>query len=709
MAIQIPDADVATLNAQAAAFKAVADQYAALYKRSDDATKQIIAVRTEVAAIYGAPSTGEKLISDPVYVNGVFSAAKYQSVAAQMGSEQGIAYLYGPSPNFYATTGNDDKPALFERQNRSGDEISQALNPGQPFARPCNLGSCGSFQLTGGVPKANEAGMYSSNMGQVIYIPTTRSTSTPGGYGVSDYCTYETGSNVTQTKAEFPWQFYGGGPTSRNHESYRNSGFNVTYPVAIARAEGLPGWGNSNLLPHRDGRVTINGQVNSNNRATVQLPAGLTPTAACQLNSNEFGFVPCWDTVNGVGKVAVLAQAGTPEGCYLGDEDSGKWWSYRGEWRRTFPGMPSYGNISFLKTIGLIDLPSEIKCPTSVAASTFHPWQSYGLFHEEINGYGYDLRNADTRTLFRTGARAFAKTKGGVLAVGSKEEKKVALYDLGPLIQFYWNSYLNGTGVGTIGYNLGQFPPTFGENASQRPTLIKVLSFDFPVTALRMSRFEPNKRLYVGTQEGKLHLFDMGTYPLDPGAAANPNSIQKVGEVAVGRNPTWIATVIRHSGAAGRESGAGTDYFGTRIYPNADFDREVIVCCRGDRKIQWVRFNSTYTGGAIQRTAMHKGLTDPIWCEDQENHTTEHYEIQVADYAGKLMCIRYGPGIWWDSKGFMNDGGDNIPYDWGPGGLAPNGFTITPTTHQGVTYNFESGGVTTIAGKPFAGGFANVF
>lgn len=711
MAKTYPDAIVSRLSAQSVALQALISGYTEAALKIERARQQITGIRTEVAAIYGAPSTGgEKLISDPVYVDGVFSAAKYQAVARQMGDEQGVAYLFGPSPSYYGTTGNDDKPSLFKRQDRSADEIATFNNPGMRFARPCNPGKCGSFQLTGGVPHPNEAGMYSSNMGQVIFIPSRRDPSVPGGYGVSDYCTWETASNVTQTKAEFPWQYYGGGPTSRNHESYRTQGFNVTYPVAIGRGEGYPTWGNSALIAHRDGRVTTNGQINSSNRASVQLADGLVPTSVCQLNSCEFGFVACWDTKNGVGKVAVIAQAGTPEGCYLGDEDNGKWWSYRGEWRRTFPGMPNYGNISFLKTIGYIDLPSDMRCPTSIVASTFQSWQNYGVLHSEVNGYGYDLRDPATRALFSPGGgRNYALTKSGVLMVGSKEEKKVCFIDLGPLIKFYWNSYLNGNGVGTVGYNLGQFPPTFGENASQKPTIIKTVNFDFPVTALRMSRYVPNKRAYIATQEGKLHIFDMGVYPLEVGSTGDPGSLREVGSVAVGRNPTWIGITARHAGAGGRESGPGTDYFGTRVFPNADFDREVIVCSRGDRKIQWVRFNESYTGGAIQRTAMDKDLADPIWVEDQENHTTEHYEVQIADYSGKLFAVRYGPMIWHDYTGYMNDGGDNIFYSWGPNGLAPNGFTITPTTHQGVTYNVENGGVTTVLGKPYMGAFANVY
>lgn len=663
------------------------------------------ATSAALAASYAAGGGGGDPDPDPqspltsaVYDNGTFNATNYAATALKMGTEDGVAYKYGPSPTYYGTNGVT-LPTLFKNTDKSLDVISDQYpgNENIDHCRPCNLGYCGTWQI-GGPPLPGQGGMYSSNIAQAAFIPDNPNAANhSGGIGVSDLTTFSCGENVASIRPELPWVYYGQGLDSINQVYYKGLGKDTSKPVAIGRGEGRPGWGISTLVAYRGGFLGVSGQNTGSNKSFVQLPANKVPVAVTMSNAHEFGFVAVWDTSTNTGQIAVIALAGIPEGVAPFSNPS-TWPQWRGEWRGTFPGLPNYGNIGYMKIIGYLDLPSDMKCPTEVSASLFWAWENYSPFEGS-----FDMRNSATRARFRAGGdRAFAMPRSGVLAVASKEEKKVCFFDLAPLIQYYYTNYTNEPGIGTVGDAAGQWPPTFTEVASQKPTLIKTMTFNDYVTCMKMTRYATNRRCYVGTMDGTMHIIDMGNYPTTSGG--NAASITEVGTVTVGRNPTYIGFIKQH---AGDPDGA---YWGVKVYPGGDFTREIIVTSRGDRKIDWVRLNSSFNGGSIVRTLQDSRIVDPIITEDNDTHTTEHYEVTTVDYSGKqVFNYRYGPLIYWAHEGVMSDDPQNpMPFDW-TASLPPDGTPVQTTTFNGTTYNFECGGQFSLPGKPFNLTIANVY
>jgi len=157
--------------------------------------------------------------------------------------------------------------------------------------------------------------------------------------------------------------------------------------------------------------------------------------------------------------------------------------------------------------------------------------------------------------------------------------------------------------------------------------------------------------------DGTLTIYSVGGY--GDGSSATPDTIQAVGSVQVGNNPTCIA------------------------YAKHSIDDELIVVARGDRKIVWVQLSGT--SGTVFRTLRDSRMLDPIWAEDNDNHGTESYLLSMTDYNGKqLLNYRYGPVIYHTNGGAQ--------YGMGPDGQAM----------------FEFGGAYQTTGRPFQVSGANV-
>ena len=126
------------------------------------------------------------------------------------------------------------------------------------------------------------------------------------------------------------------------------------------------------------------------------------------------------------------------------------------------------------------------------------------------------------------------------------------------------------------------------------------------------------------------------------------------------------------------------------IYPNG-YEKEVIVTSRGDRKLQWVRFDSGFTSGSVARTLQESRMIDPISTEDADNHGTESYVLSVADYGGKgIHNFLYGPIFWhtYDASKACSD--------------AKGGCKLLNNAQ------FEYGGTFKVPGKPFHAMGANI-
>ncbi len=644
-----------------------------------------------IASAHSAPAsaTHDPPLSADIYdAAGAFSPAAYRAIAATLGAAEGIAYRYGPAPGDYDTD-SEARPTLHKNPDHSLDVISdQAVGRGKK-ARPCFLGHCGTWQL-GGPPHLDGGGSYSSNQGQVVYVaddPAQR-------IGVTDLTTLEVGSNVVTIRPQLPWTYYGGGLDSVNQVAYKKQGKDTRNPVAVANGEGRPGNNSSAVVAYQSGFLGVSGHNTSSNKAGAQLADGLVPTSVAVTNGSEFALVSCWDTANLVGKVAVVALAGSCQGGYL-ENYPGGWSSYRGEWDGIFPGMPNLGNISFMKVLGYVELPG-MKAPTEITATTNWSWQDYSTMTGP-----FSLKEARTRALFRVGGpRSNMYPRGGVAIVASKSEKKVCFIDLKPLFAHFRAVSFGSAAYPAVGYGANQWPYTFEVQARQRPTVIKTVSFASRPTAVKAYPFKETRRVWIATQDGVLHTWDLGDYPTD--RVADPASIREVGTVRVGRNPTGIACVKQRINV---DHILRTD--SSVVYPH--IQREIIVTSRGDRKVEWVRFDGGYRTGKVVRTLRDSRLVDPIRSEDSDNHTSENYILSVCDYAGRQLAnYRYGPAIFWWYRGRMTDGDSDLTFDWSAC-RPPGGQPVTPTVWRGQRLDIEFGGAFALPGKAFQHVSANVY
>ena len=645
-----------------------------------------------IGAAHPAPATAaaEPPLSADIHdAGGAFSPAAYRALAATLGLAEGIDYRYGPAPAYYGSDA-EARPTLHQNPDHSLDVISDQVVGAGKKARPCFRGQCGTWQL-GGPPHLDGGGSYSSNQGQVVHVADD-----PAQHiGVTDLTTLEVGNNVVTTKPQLPWTYYGGGLDSVNQVAYRKQGKTTRQPVAVANGEGRPGNNSSAIVAYQGGLLGVSGHNTSSNKASAQLAAGLVPTSVAVTNGSEFALVSCWDTTNLVGKVAVVALAGSCQGGTL-ENYPGGWSSYRGEWDGIFPGMPSFGNISFMKVLGYVELPG-MRAPTEITVTTSWSWQDYSIMTGP-----FSLREARTRALFRNGGpRGSMYPRGGVAVVASKSERKVCFIDLEPLFTHFRSVSFGGAMYPVVGYKADQWPYTFDVQARQRPTVIKTVSFASRPTAVKAYPFKETRRVWIATQDGVLHTWDLGDYPTD--RVADPASIREVGTVRVGRNPTGIACVKQRINV---DHILRTD--SSVVYPH--IKREVIVTSRGDRKVEWVRFDGGYKTGRVVRTLRDSRLIDPIRSEDSDNHTSENYILSVCDYAGRQLAnYRYGPAIFWWYRGVMSDDPSNpLSFDWSAC-RPPDGQPVTPTAWRGQSLDIEFGGAFALPGRAFQHVSANVY
>ena len=593
------------------------------------------------AAPVAPVSTSDPGIANNILSAGIVDANAYRNTASVMGKDGGIAYRYGPAPGDYGTTGNGGLPTWFKRNDT---EYVSDRNGGD---RPCIPGICGTWQIGNW---SNSVGGYSSNFGHVAFVPDNASQNV----GFAGLAISSMSNSVFSQKPELSWTEYGNGVDEINADQYRNVG-ETGNPVAVSRCYGRPGWCVGSVMVWQNGLIGSAATSTAHNKATAQLAPGKVPTAVALSNSGEFAFITVWDTANVRGEIAVVALAGLCDRCTPSDPDHGSWW---GEWTSTYPGLPNLNNIAYMKVLGYVPLPADMKAPTEISVTTGVNPGNY--LQNDLPGYPsanrLPLSDPNNRNSFKAGGgnyNAYAKT--GVAVVVSKSEQKVAFVDLKPLFQYYQSMYFGSDADYNATTNLGsadsQWPRTFTAAAQQVPTVIKTMSLPSRPTAVKAYQWGANKRAWVATQDGNLRIINLGDFPT--AGTGSASSINEIASVAVGRNPTGIAFVKEKAGGA--------------VY-GSNWTNEVIVTSRGDRRVDWVRVAGDGNSGSVVRTLKDSRMVDPISVEDIENHSTESYILSVADYGGrKLHNYRYGPVIMHNyggqSYGMGNSGGD--PFEYG--------------------------------------------
>lgn len=607
----------------------------------------------------GLPIPGD--VVDPA---GTVVPEAYQKLALVLSAAEGIEYRYGPDSTAYHAT---------------PETMPTWWHPTDNFFANDGNGLGWHWQVGGPISAQSDQGLddFSGNQGQVLFVADDTSK-----VGVSDVNTLTMSRNTVAEGPELPWQYYGNGAVDVNVVDYLKTQ-TIGQPVAIGRCYGSSGWCANSWIGYQNGVLATSGSNTARSQNILKLDANKVPTAIAVTNNAEFALVTVWDTAQVKGQVAVVALGPASQG-FVHDTF---------EWPAVYPCFRNLGDFGFAKILGYIDLPG-MQAPTEISAST-----DYSPTIDDQQGWlcaptGPDCRvqaknfplatEANRLSFAAGGSNANHYSKTGFAVVISKSEKKAVFLDLKPLFakvqSMYFGTPADFAKTQTLGQDPTQWPYAFSAAPEFAPTVITTLPFAEKPTAVRTSLSKGNRAL-VATQEGTLHIIDVGGY--GDGMAATAASIAEVGTIAVGKNPTSIA-YAKHDPAGS----AGFDIA----------NNELIVASRGDRKIDWVKLSADRKSGAIVRTLTDSRLVDPISVEDNDVHGTESYIVSITDYAGKQVAdYRFGNVVFWTNQGAP---GNTVaaacqpasPCKMGPTGADP----------------FEFAGAFATAGKPYQFSEANV-
>ncbi|GAA4333535.1 hypothetical protein GCM10023165_08740 [Variovorax defluvii] len=424
--------------------------------------------------------------------------------------------------------------------------------------------------------------------------------------------------------------------------------------------------------PTKPAKMFTVGTLTAQNRASTSFKLGFVPTAVAVTGGGEFALVSGWDVTNTKGQVAIVSLGAAPQDWKPGQARY-DWW--HGWMDMMHPGFVDQGNYVFMKVIGYVDLPSDMKAPTGIAATTgIHPYTTLLKYDASgnISSFQYlDSPMANNRAKMLPGGEDYERyAKGGVAVVVSKSEKRAAFIDLGPLFKYTNDMYLGSAASNLETQNVGlaasQWPYLLTDKPQAMPVVVKTATLANRPTAVwttanrsywskddqaRISAYpywvaDPHySRAAIATEGGELQLFSLGRYAagIKPTTPA-PTDIQQVGTVTgLGGNITHLA--------------AAKDYQGV-----ADPINDMILFTdRANRRWGWVKLTNTgdtQSTGSIVRT-MEDSRVDPIMVTMADNYSTQGDVLSVADYAGASIAnYRFGDVIYPDpSSNFCTQAG----------------------------------------------------
>jgi len=535
----------------------------------------------------------------------------------------------------------DDRPQLFKPQSRA--------YPGG-FARisPWELGKAPSPD-----------GDYWSDSGQVGYVPDNPATD-PGLDRIAVYAYY---SKVFAISPRLDWASGKPHPEPQTREPYYATlnGEPPTQPIAMARGTGLTQ--NEALVIYRDGLLAVAGTQTSRKGSDrpfpgIKFPENKVPTGIAITTSNEFALITVWDIDALKGQLAVVAL----EGKYIPFHTM------------PYMGLPNQGSWSDFKLLGYVDLP--MTAPTSVSAASNGYWNGPSQTDGKTMGSMKITDSATRGMLYKNGMIA----QGGYAIVASKDEGKVAIVDLTPLLQYMRESYLSSdasakAALADRGSAPAQFPETFDALRDHMPKVVWQASYDRPTAVLaghRIDRWSSDRfKAYVATEEGKIHILDTSSL-MARSSWHQRGPLAEMGSFNVGRNPvsmTFARRAAKNLPLIPAKSNSGiADCFNSVFW----------VACRGERAVKAVH---TYQGnGQVHMTIKDQRLEDPVAVSTAVRGPI----LTVADYNGKkIVSFRIGE---------IYDARNKVTYGCGPTGKDA----------------FEFAGELSLPGRPFLVGSANV-
>ncbi|MGI4778212.1 MAG: hypothetical protein ACRYGA_08840 [Janthinobacterium lividum] len=652
----------------------------------------LVACAVFVASSTGAEKTGRANAAgiDP---------AEYRRIAASFGTEAGIAYRYGSPAAGAAPSHSHPGP----RASKPMGAVS-VQNPNGKGSRGCGWnGWCGNFQIG---TLRDDPGDYSSSILNVAYVPDAKpgpQWPAPRYFGVASLQALSVAHSTVSWAPEVSWATYDGashdgGANDENTERFAGvkPGSPIGTipmdgkPVAMARGYGRGGWINNVLTVFANGWITSAGSNTSHNFVKLKLPDGKTPTAIAITNSGEFALVTVWDTVDIKGQVAVIALADGCQGCETQPES--QWNANWGNSRQAYPGFPGLGNYLGAKLLGFVDLPADVKAPTEIGVTTGRSHERGGGYQAVMNLWNEPLNTAAQRARFYDGDLKAAIGNTGMAVVVSKSEQRAVFVDMEPLFRHFRAQYVGPqtdaqwrARIADRGDGDSRFPPTFAAVPKQKPVVVKTVVLASPPTAVKLTLIAPNRAM-VATEDGLLHVFDLGTrYLNQTGGAARgaPGDIVEMFTYPVGANPVALAYVKDKASQAKDHRHALWNY---------EKDNQFMwALSRGERKASLLHWNPARTALSTFKTLQDSRMTDPLALEDADNHGTESYLVDIANYgSGEILGYAYGDVITWT-------------YD---GDASPCPPTAPCKLQNGAPFEFT--GAFKLPGKPFHVGGGNI-
>jgi hypothetical protein len=593
-----------------------------------------------------APSTGAS-IREP---------SEYRRVAALMGTQAGMDYLYGQASSKVLTNLYPSVPA-----SKPMNMVS-IQNPNGLGNRGCSwTGWCGTSQF-GELEYAS--GDYSSSVANFGYIPFAvpdRTIFKANRYwGIGAIQQISVAHSTFSVVPEPSWTVYEGETRNNAHNEEQlmrqiegtaapgTNGKDIFEgkPVACARGYGRGGWINNVLCVQSNGSITSHGSNTSRNNMLVRLPAGAgTPTAISVTNSGEFAFVTTWDTVALRGKIWTIGLKDACQDCR--PEDESKWTANWGQWNRVYVGLPNLGNYVGGKVLGPVDLPEDIIAPTAISVTTGRSSERHDGYETVMRLWDEPIDAASQRARYFGGDFKNAIANTGMAVVISKGEKRAAFVDLKPLFTQARQNWLASMSddefksrVAARGDGDSQFPKGFASLPSQKPVVIKTMAFESAPTSLRTMLTAPFRSV-IGTEDGNLHVVDLGANYLNQTNAAavsgSPSDIKELSTFNVGGNPTSIAFVKGKSSQ--RPDGRRA------LWGYEKDDSFLWAVSREEKKASMIQWNADRTAFSGAYLAVQDArISDPIVIEDADNHGTESYVATIGS-GSSLFNVLYGPII----------------------------------------------------------------
>ena len=477
---------------------------------------------------------------------------------------------------------------------------------------------------------------FSGSYAQVGYVTDASNPGTiPGVDGIStlqrDHCLWA-------GEPQSYWATGNGHPTSmlsaKNVQEHDPHG-TPQRPVEVTRAYGASEAAGCSYMVFQDGQIACGegGNTAKDKFYFKPFPSWFTPTAASVTNNGEFLLVTGWNTDNHHGQLAVIAMGSS--------RPNGEFWGY--EWDEDYPGFRNYSLPVFSKLLGIINLPGMV-APTAVEGVGNWVYQP-GSFLPVPKGVNrsagqpgkFSLSKQSNWQCFVDGECADMFDAHGFALVASRYEHKVLLVDLSPLFQSIrkgmfgsWTEFRKN--VANTGTGTGQWPPTFTEDRSQIPTIVKTITYPHQITAISASLYADNRAL-IATEDGHLHIWDVDGLQTATGTGAEAKEIYDL--AGVGANVTRIAHMKHWLHAENNGGNVRWQY---------------ILLSRGDKTAKWIDLSAS--SPVVLRTLQDSRLVDPISIEDNNNHGTQTDLVDIADYGDRnIKGYRYGPVVFWTTPG----------------------------------------------------------